>query len=602
MSVWDGAAEISLDGAKQRTVLAALLLSSGHVLSDDRLTELLWGENPPKTVNAQIHTYVSRLRKYLGDQVDLVRKRPGYLLRDNGVASDVSKFRAHASAGTQALERGEAKFATAELQAALGCWRGPALAGVTEFLRAAEGVRLEEERVAALENLVEAELTLGRHERLVSELTGLVTDHPLRERSRAQLMVALFRCDRQADALAVFEDGRRILAGELGVDPGPLLRQAQQDVLTGKAALRQVAPVTATPVPPAMLPADVPELAGRDPQLRQLRDLLRTSPGETGHRRAVALVRGMPGCGKTALAVRAAHDAHEDFPDGQLFVDLGGDSGVPREPAEVLRWFLSALGATSAQVPESLSERVNLYRSLIGDRRILVLLDNAAGWQQVRPLLPGGRNCRVVITSRSAPVTAEVGCVLDLGPLDAESALALFTDVVGEARVAAEQVAARRITELCGRLPMAVRIAAARLVDKPHWPISVLAGRLESTHSRLAELCTGDMDIRTSLAGSYARLPRDARRGLVRLSVLETQEFPARVAAAALNEPVAEVEELLESLVDARMTEAVSVDATGCVHYRFHPLVRAFAQERHLVGQLTTPRAARGLYPAPAAV
>nr|WP_158102567.1 AfsR/SARP family transcriptional regulator [Lentzea kentuckyensis] len=598
MSVWDGSAEISLDGAKQRTVLAALLLSSGHVLSDDRLTELLWGENPPKTVNAQIHTYVSRLRKYLGHRVDLVRKRPGYLLRDNGVASDVSQFRTHAAMGAQALERGEAESATAALRAALGCWRGPALAGVTEFLRGAEGVRLEEERLAALENLAEAELALGRHERLVSELTGLVTDHPLRERSRAQLMIALFRCDRQADALAVFEDGRRILAGELGVDPGSLLRQAQQDVLTGAAALRQVA--SAGPVPPAMLPADVPELAGRDPQLRQLRDLLRTSPGEAGHRRAVALVRGMPGCGKTALAVRAAHEAHANFPDGQLFVDLGGDSGIPAEPAEVLRWFLTALGATSEQVPDTLSERVNLYRSLIGDRRILVLLDNAAGWQQVRPLLPGGRNCRVVITSRSAPVTAEVGCVLDLGPLDAESALALFTAVVGEARVAAEEVAARRIAELCGRLPMAVRIAAARLVDKPHWPISVLARRLEDERSRLAELCLGDMDVRTSLAGSYARLSQVARRGLVRLSLLETREFPARVAAAALNEPVAEVEDLLESLVDARMTEAVSVDATGCVHYRFHPLVRAFAQERHLGAQLAAPR--RGLYPAPAAV
>jgi DNA-binding SARP family transcriptional activator len=356
VGVFQGGAEVALAGRKQRTVLAALLLARGGVVSDDRLSTLLWGWDPPATRSAQIYTYVSRLRRRLGPEIRLVRRAPGYLLDIGDTSFDLAEFERMVGEGDEALTSGRFERAAGRLRAALGMWRGPALAHVTRFLAEVELPRLEEARLTALESRVEADLALGRHHGLAAELVRLVAEHPARERFRAQLMLALYRCDRQSDALRVYEEGRRLLADELGLDPGPALTSAHREVLTG------------APAPHA------------------------TASRRTATRRTATRRTATPANALAAVRARAG-----EFPDGQLYVDLGGAERRPKDPYEVLGFFLRSLSAEGEAVPDGLDERVMLYRHRTAERRLLVLLDNAAGEAQVRPLLPAGPHCRAII-------------------------------------------------------------------------------------------------------------------------------------------------------------------------------------------------------------
>jgi DNA-binding SARP family transcriptional activator len=573
---------IPLDGSKQRTVLVALLLADGRMLSDSQLSYFLWGEHPPNTVNAQIYTYVSRLRKSLGSAVNIQRRRPGYTMNIGAMQVDFVRFEQLARIGQEALRAGQYESAADTLRAALSCWRGPALADVTEFLADAELHRLEESGMVALEGRVEADLALGRHGALIPELTGLAITHPLRERLRAQLMVALYRVDRPSDALAAYHDGRRILAEEIGSDPGTTLAAVYHAILAGEPELLCPAGAAGPAVPgrtyarpPAMLPRAVPDFTGREPELDRILRVLANDDQVGRHR--IPVVSGMAGSGKTALAVHAAHALRQEFPDGQLYAELGGTSVHPADPANILGWFLRALKVDESAIPAGVARRSQLFRSRLVGHRILLLLDNAVCDRQVRPLLPSGSDCRVIVTSRTRLAGLEGAELIDLEPMAPENGLAVLRKMIGADRVAADPVAARRVVDLCGRLPLGLRIVAVRLAAKPHWTLARLVERLEDERARLGELSAGALDLEESLRASYRRVAQQARLALRQLSHLSVAEFPAWTVAAVLRVPLRAGEEIAESLVDARLLEVRS-NQMGRPRYRFHSLVRLFAR------------------------
>ncbi|MFC0528342.1 AfsR/SARP family transcriptional regulator [Phytohabitans kaempferiae] len=587
VEIWTDDDRNSLDGSKQRTVLAALLLARERMISDHQLSALLWGAEPPATMNAQIYTYISRLRKLLGEGASIVRQRPGYLLRIGTARFDFAEFERLTQLGQAALKERRHAEAAGHFRSGLTLWRGPALTDVTEFLADVELPRLEEARMAALESRIEADLALGRHAQLVAELTGLVAAYPLAERLRAQLMIALYRSDRQADALAVYQTGRRILADELGVDPGPALSKAHLEVLVGEmpppaAAPRPAEAVTTTWTRPrpAMLPPDIADFTGREAEVERLRGLVGDERPDGAGRPAVAVVHGMPGVGKSALAVHALHGLVDDFPDGQLYADLGGSTSRPAEPAEVLAGFLAALGVLPEAIPPDEAGRVQLYRSQLAGRRVLVLLDNAEGGRQVRALLPGGAKCAVVITSRSRLTTLAGTRSVHLAPLSPAAAERLVRAAVQPERAAGQGCALHRVVQLCGGLPLALRAATARLVSRPHWPLARLADRLADQERALDELRVGEIDVRGSLESGYRGLSGHARTALRRLALLDVDALPAWVSAAVLGVAEDRGEDATAELVEANLLD-VEASADG-PRYRLHPLVRWFARERAL--------------------
>lgn len=569
---------------KPKTVLAALLLAGGRVVSDARLREVTWGPTPPATVDQQLYTYVSRLRKLLSPGATILRHRPGYRLVLADATLDHAEFDRLAGLGYDALKARRHAAASAHLATALALWRGPALGGVTEHLARIELPRLEEARMAALEGRIAADLALGRHDALVSELVGLVEAHPVRERLRAQLMTALYRAGRQADALAEYRRGRVILAEELGIDPSSALNDVFQSILSGDPGLTAPAdrPPEAPggrrrPVRPAMLPPHVADFTGRKPQLDELCDLL------TGQQAGAApvVVTGAAGAGKSALAVQAGRLRLDSFPDGQLYADLAGPPGRSKDPHDVLEWFLQSLCEPGTPLPLTVDERTQLYRSVLAERRVLVVLDNAHDEQQVRPLLPGAACSRVVVTARSRFTALEGARQLELDVFERPEALALLSRVAGAGRVAAEPAVADWLVERCGLLPLAVRVVAGRLAAKPHWTLTEMARRLADGHRRpLDELRLGDLDVRSSLRRGYLRLPGEARTALCRLSLLRTPGIPAWLTAVVLETDESTAEDVLEGLVDARLLEVSGSDRAGRLRYRMPPVIRLFAAER----------------------
>jgi DNA-binding SARP family transcriptional activator len=563
---------ITLPGTKVHTVLATLILADGHAVSDDRLSDMLWAWDPPATMSAQLYTYVSRLRKRLAPDVELNRRTRGYQLCTTGrVTLDIAEFQRFTRDGRAALVQGRYAQAAEGLRAALDLVRGPALGNVTEFLADAERPRLEEMRLAAVEAWIEAELALGRHHRLVPDLTSLIAEHPMRERLRAQLMTALYRCDRQVDALAVFQAARVILAEELGIDPGETLASVHQAVLEG--TLPQVTPprveVMTRPPAPAMLPPSLPDFTGRRAELDWLR--LRLGP-KAGIWTRQAFLSGMAGVGKSALAQRAAHMVRDQFPDGQLYASLSRDDGEARDPAEILASFLRALAVDTAGA-DTLDELVRLYRTHSAGRRILVLLDNALSGDQLSALLPSSPDAAVVVTSRCYLPGASGHDAMVLAPFTDDEAMRLLAAVAGPERIAAEADAAEQIVRFCAGLPLALRVAAVRLAARPHWPVARLAARLTSLDTGLDELTFGGLNVRESLLRSLRDVSGRSREALPALAVFGTREFAAEAAAHRLRTSATSAEQALEELVDARLLEPAGAGGPGRSAYRLHELV-----------------------------
>ncbi|QNS05655.1 AfsR/SARP family transcriptional regulator [Streptomyces xanthii] len=576
---WRGGEQLATGSPQQRALLAALLLREGRTATAGELIDAVWGDESPQQALAALRTYASRLRKILDPGV-LVSESGGYAIRSlSGDALDLTAAESLWTDAEKARHAGDLCQARALLSKALGLWDGEPLANVPGPYAETQRTRLEEWRLQLLEARLDMDLEQGCHAEAVSELTALTAAHPLRERLRELLMLALYRSGRQAEALAVYADTRRLLADELGVDPRPGLAELQQRILNADPSLAEpsapAAEPAATPVRPAQLPATVPDFTGRASFVDELSEVLSSAHSETGTGSvmAVSAVAGIGGVGKTTLAVHVAHASRAAFPDGQLYVDLQGAGARAAEPETVLGSFLRALGTADSAIPDSLEERAALYRSTLDGRRVLVLLDNARDAAQVRPLLPGTEGCAALITGRVRMVDLAGAHLVDLDVMSPDEALLLFTRIVGEERVASEREAALDVVAACGFLPLAIRIAASRLAARRTWTVSVLAAKLADERRRLDELQAGDLAVKATFELGYGQLEPAQARAFRLLGLADGPDISLAAAAAALNLDQDETEDLLESLVDTSLLESA---APG--RYRYHDLVRLYAR------------------------
>ncbi|MEV8400819.1 AfsR/SARP family transcriptional regulator [Streptomyces niveus] len=569
---WRGAELLAPGSPQQRALLAALLLRDGRTATAGELIDAIWGDAAPSQALAAVRTYASRLRKVLTPGV-LVSESGGYALRTRPDALDLSLARNLSVAAEKERASGNRQQARLLINKALGLWDGEPLASVPGPYAETERHRLDEWRLQLVEHRLDIDLELGRHAEAVSELTALTADQPLRERLRELLMLALYRSGRQAEALAVYADTRRLLADELGVDPRPELSRLQHRILQADAELARPVEETAPVVTftrPAQLPATVPDFTGREAFVRELGRRLASAEGSV---MAVSALAGIGGVGKTTLAVHVAHAARPRFPDGQLYVDLQGADARYAEPEAVLGSFLRALGTPDSAIPVSLDERSALYRSTLDGRQVLILLDNARDAAQVRPLLPGTEGCAALVTSRVRMVDLEGAHLVDLDVMSPDEALQLFTRIVGEERVSSEREAALDVVAACGFLPLAIRIAASRLASRRTWTVAVLAAKLADERRRLDELQAGDLAVKATFELGYGQLEPAQARAFRLLGLADGPDISLAAAAAVLDLPLHETEDLLESLVDTSLVESA---APG--RYRYHDLVRLYAR------------------------
>ncbi|MFI9079472.1 BTAD domain-containing putative transcriptional regulator [Streptomyces sioyaensis] len=579
---WRGATPLAAGSPQQRALLAALLLRGGRTATAAELVDALWGDEPPHAALAALRTYASRLRKALGnDSEALVSESGGYAIRPvNGRALDLDHDRAeqYAAEAEKAKASGDRGRARELLECALALWDGEPLAGLAGPYAETQRTRLDEWRLSLTEARLELILESGRHADVVSELTALTAAHPLRERLRELLMLALYRSGRQAEALAVYADTRRLLADELGVDPCASLSDLHQRILRADIEL-DAPPVTSDGpgatdqviVRPQQLPATVADFTGRTTFVSELGAQLATAEGSV---MAVSALTGIGGVGKTTLAVHVAHAAREHFPDGQLYVDLQGAGQTPSEPEAVLGAFLRSLGTPDSSIPDGMEERSALYRSTLAGRRVLALLDNARDAAQIRPLLPGTEGCAALITSRARMIDLAGAHLIDLDVMSPEEAMNLFTRIVGEERVSSERKAVMAVVGACGFLPLAIRIAASRLAARRTWTVSTLARKLADERRRLDELRAGDLAVKATFELGYGQLEPPQARAFRLLGLADGPDISLAAAAAILDLDVDAAEELLESLVDTSLLESA---APG--RYRYHDLVRLYARD-----------------------
>ncbi|WP_243742447.1 AfsR/SARP family transcriptional regulator [Actinorugispora endophytica] len=465
---------VALGGRRARTALALLLLEPGRVVPVPRFVDALWEERPPASARTQVAIVVSGLRRAFreagaaGDPIETVGS--GYLLRPREARVDACAAAGLVARGRAAAVARRPGDAADALRAALSLWRGPVLCGLDSDAVTAGARRWEELRLAAAEELAEAEFALGRHREHIEALSSLVAEDPFQERFRALLMTALARAGRRADALAVYAEGHRVLSRELGVVPGRELRGAHEAILRDAppARERRAAGPRVPAVRPGQLPQAVSAFTGRAAELAALDGLLERD--ERDRHLPVCVISGGAGVGKSGLALHWAHRAADRFPDGQLFADLHGGGPRPMAAGVVLGRFLHALGVPRGEVPTSLEERAALYRSVLRDRRVLVLLDDAASERQALPLLPGSHRCCVVVTARTSlsGLAARSGAlVVRLAALNPAESADLLRRVAGTARLPVEPAAVARLGEACGGLPMALRSAVVRLQGEP---------------------------------------------------------------------------------------------------------------------------------------
>lgn len=589
---------LNLGGIRQQTVLATLLLDANRVVGVDRLVRAVYEEAPPATARAQLQISVSALRRLFGNHgvSDVITTHPqGYMVRAGDENLDALHFRGLVGRARKLRDAGQREEAAATYRQALGLWRGVALEGMySEVVRSGAG-KLTEQRTAAAEECIQLELALGKHSALVGELLGLVDEFPLRERLRGQLMLALYRSGRQAEALQVYRDTRQWMIDELGVEPDPRLKRLEHSILatdprldlpgTRKAAAPEapaVAPAAAPAAPvPEMLPADIADFTGRDDLVAGIRERLLLSSHDQS-RLAVPIVSivGKAGVGKTAMAVHVAHEVAAEFPGGQLFADLHGGAPDMVGPAQILERFLRALGVSGTAIPDGLEERAEMYRALLAERRMLIVLDNVAGESQIKPLLPGKPTSAVIVTSRRHIGSLAGAVRVDVTTFGPAQSAELLGRITGAERVEAEPEATADLAELCGHLPLALRIAGARLAARPHWEVAELVERLEDETRRLDELNYADVGIRASLSLTYDSVSEDARRLFRRLAVVEEGPFSPWTGMALLDLPEAPVRDLIDELSDAQLVDTAGTATGRHSQYQLHNLIRVFARER----------------------
>ncbi|GAB2694460.1 AfsR/SARP family transcriptional regulator [Kitasatospora kifunensis] len=600
--------KVVLPSGGPRAVLVMLLVNANRVVSVEQLASAVWGEDRPSTACASLRNHVLRLRRMLGDNTGLRLRTvaPGYLITTNPGELDVEVFLEGCRLGAEQLRAGEVVTARQTLSTALDLWRGEPFADLPPCVDgAARAHQLDETRMKAWQDRVDADLRLGRHRELVAELRGLTQAHPLREALHGQLMLALYRADRQAEALAVYQDLRRRLVAELGVEPSvqvadlqlrilaadPSLLESVQRSENGETAPGRAAgtgqsgngpgsgasttdPARNAPAgytPRNSLPRDVADFTGRGPETDRL---LAAAAAPATSAVVISAIDGMAGVGKTALAVHVAHALADQYADGQVFIDLHGftPGQTPLEPGTALARLLRAVGVSEDVLPSDPEERALLWRSVAAEHRLLIVLDNAVDAAQVRPLLPGSPGSLVLVTSRRRmPALAGAGA-LSLDVLGPDTALALFGQICGPDRIVGEEDAVAEIVRLCGYLPLAIRITAARLAHRGAWTPSHLLARLRERISLPTELRTQDQSVAAAFAVSYDALAPDQQR-IFRLAGLHPgDDFSAYALAALADLPLTETEDLVEELHDHHLLIERSLG-----RYTFHDLLRQHA-------------------------
>ncbi len=592
---------IALGGPQTRAVLALLLLEAGRVVSADRLIADLWPGDPPATARVALQGHISALRRALGGgnagaiststgtgtgstpatstatNSPIVTQAPGYRLRLEPGALDLDTFQAEVAAARAEVAAGNLQTGAAGFRAALARWRGRAYADVELPVVREAARRVDEWRLVAFEEAVDAELALGRARELAVELAGVVAEHPLHERFRGQLMIALARSGRIGEAIEEYARARRLLIDELGLEPSAPLRAVHAGILRAEPGFTPDAgpPHRPAAAVPRMLPADLNDFTGRAAQLGRLCEVL-AAPARDAP--AVAAITGPGGAGKTTLMVHAAHRVAERYPDGQLFVRLHGASSDPLCASTALARLLRGLGIAEQVMPAHQDDRAGLYRSLLAGRRMLVTLDDARDEEQVRPLLPAAPGCAVLVTSRQRLAGLEGLHAVPVDVFSTDDAVTLLDRIAGGGRVAAEPRVAAELVGHCGELPLAVRIAGSRLASRPQWTLSDLARHLVVERERLDWLEIGDLGIRASLALSYRQLDDNQQRLFRRLGLLAAPDFASWVAAAVLDTRSGTAERLLEDLVDRHLVDPAGRGVT-CPRYRLHDLLRLLARE-----------------------
>ncbi|MFH9796534.1 AfsR/SARP family transcriptional regulator [Streptomyces virginiae] len=639
---WAGGVRLRLGGSIQERVLCMLLLEAGRVVPVARLVEATWEKDPPATAAHQVRKAVADLRRRIPTGTAVIATDgPGYRVVVTDGQVDLLEFDALSRAAAQALREGDRPSAAEHLRSALALWRGSVLSGTGGPVIEAAATALEERRLAAAEQFFDLSLALGESGELVSDLRALITQHPLRETLRGQLMLALYRSGRQAEALKEYGEVRGLLVDELGIDPGPRLAKLYEAILRDgpelaaperpapeRPAPEPMAPAAPGPVParpepeaaepavpagplpegpvlaeavseqppqppsqpqrlppaqegaasddaPCTLPYDLPDFTGRARELSRLFDYAQGAcRGGERYSRIVA-IDGMGGMGKTTLAVHAAHQLAGRYPDGQLHVDLRGftPGGSPVSPAAALDGLLRTLGTPGDRIPEDLEGRTALWRAKLDGRRVLLLLDNAVDAPQIRPLLPASPGCLVLITSRGRLLDLDGVEWVSIGMMEPQDSTSLMSETLGTARVTAEPEASAELAELCGHLPLALRIATARLRNRPRWTVRYLVERLRDETRRMDELSSGERSVAATLRLSYLAMDEEYRTAFRILSLYPCAGTDVYSAAALLGTAVRDAEDALEFLLDVHLVQQPDIGL-----YTFHDLVRTFAQ------------------------
>ena len=600
LSLDAGGRPLHIGGPRQRIVLAMLSLNVNNVTSVDQLIEAVWQEDPPPTARGQIQVCVSALRKLFAEtgRPDAIRTAGhGYTLQLAPDDVDSLRFAAQLTLAKEQVGSGRLADAARTLRAALSLWRGAALADVQSELVRRGATALEEQRLAALEERVRLELELGWQEGLTAELRGLVGEYPLRERLHGFLMLALYRSGRQAEALAVYREVRETLVEDVGIEPGQELQDLELAILNRDPALD---PPKSSPPPgeprahpedsadgsrqartsPRQLPASIADFTGRAAEIEQIKQLLIRGDGAelTGHAMLIVALSGQGGVGKSSLAVRVAHALSEHFTDGVLYAELRAATDPSRTGARLAR-FLRALGVPGAAIPDDEDERGELYRSCLADKRVLVVLDDVASEEMALPLMPGSPTCAVITTSRKRLTGLPGAYHVAVEAFGAAESVDMLTRIIGTDRVRAEEAAAAELAELCNGIPLALRIAAAKLASRGRWSLSRMARRLRDEERRLDELEHRGWKLRSSIGVTYHSLDQPAKRLFRLLAAIHAGHVPAWTAAALLEKNLVDAEDVLESLVEAHALEAVEYPDPRGLRYRFHDLVRVYASE-----------------------
>ncbi|UXY24905.1 tetratricopeptide repeat protein (plasmid) [Streptomyces cynarae] len=568
---------------RPRLLLAALVCRAGEIVSIEDIIDVVWGEDPPVTVRSQVQICVSAARRLLADvgMGDALKTHPfGYSLVLEPGQRDVDDFSRLVSEARAACDAGHFEGAVRSYRSALSLWRGPALSGLDSDVLRRKAVALNEERLTVLEDCIDVELLRGRERNLLSELTSHVSENPLREKLRGQLMLALHRAGRRTDALQVYREGRGRMLEDLGLEPSAELQRLEKEILNDAPELIPAYTQARGPAVPRQLPPRSGHFVGRDDIVEKLGAVLVGKP-ESGHPGTRSVnVYGQGGVGKTSLAVHVAHQVvQEHFTDGQLYYDLHGSEPSSVAAARVLDHFLRTLGVLPSNIPEGVDERAAMFRSCVADREMLVVLDDAADEAQIRPLLPGGHNCAVLITSRRSQPGIPTLQDVRLDVLSGPQAVELLRRFIGDKRIQAEPDAVAEVVRIADGLPLALSIVGTRLAAAPHRTVSFIAHRMYDDRRRLDELVHGNQAVRTTIASTYDALHPPLRRLLSKLSLFDMETIPGWMAGAVTGLGTEEAHDLMDEAAACQLLTPVEAEPTDHPRYRIHNLIRLFLKE-----------------------